>query len=282
MRRFLTAISLLSSFVGSTQPPTRFQQELFSLRTQLERTKSYKEQIKGAKSTDFEQQYQRLWVSSDTATPLARLLALGDLVGMVRDNHLGFYENAALQYFRTKNGVDSFLQSTYFQQLPKIEMNYDSLANALRNRPDSSVEGIYHYGEHYTIGIFQKTPVEYLGVVLESNVPYWQKGQVAAILKEINPNQFSAYYSHPLTRNFIRYPAERYVNQQLAYSTFYQSYYAGRYSKRLHYTDYINLPPDAAYFETRLLQPNTTYLRIRSFSNFGQLKKQSDSPLHRY
>ncbi|MEI2823844.1 MAG: hypothetical protein V9F02_10510 [Chitinophagaceae bacterium] len=55
---------------------------------------------------------------------------------------------------KTKEIIDSFTKAKEFLDYPVIKINIDSLKEVLAIKPDSSIEGIYHYGKFYSVGLF--------------------------------------------------------------------------------------------------------------------------------
>lgn len=256
---------------------TRFPQEVNSLDSLLRKTKSFKQQIKGDRYLLYQQKKAELLESPDTTFAWQRFLLLTELLEQVQDNHLGFYQRVNYQLFQTKEQLDSLHASDYFRDMPNVNWDLDSLKLKLAAKSASEVEGIFLYGNYYRMGVIKSGEQQYMGVVLESSTPYVKPGYIMAWLREKENNRFSAIYIHPVTKNFNFYATERYSNQQLLYSKFYQSDYSGIYTKELNPPDYSNLPDTASPFLLNEPLPALQYVRVSSFSNNGKLKKQSDS-----
>lgn len=274
----IVMIFLFVPFIAVAQS-IRFQEEVNSLDSLLRKTKSFQQQIKGGRYQLYQQKKAELLASSDTAFAWQRFLLLTELLDLVQDNHLGFYQQVNYQLFKTKEQIDSLYASDYFRDMPTLHLDLDSLKMKLAGKTATELEGIFQYGNYYRMGVVKTENQQYLGVALESELPYVKPGQLIAWIREKKNQRFSAIYLHPLTHNLIYLPTERYANQQLLYSKFYISYYNGNYSKELQATDHSNLPDTAKSFLTAEPMPAVQYVRVSSFSNNGMLRKQSDSLL---
>jgi hypothetical protein len=272
----IVMILLLVPFISFSQT-TRFRQELYSLDSLLQKTRSFKQQIKAGRKQLYLQKKAELLASSDTTFAWQRFLLLTELLDLVQDNHLGFYQRVNFQLFKTREQIDSLVAADYFRDLPSVNWNLDSLKEKMAGKSKEDIEGIFHYGEDFSLGLLKTGEQQYIGVVLESATPYVKPGYIMAWLREKENNRFSAIYLHPVTKHFNYYATERYANQQLLYSKLYPTNYAGIYTKELNSPDYSKLPDTASPFVLNEPMPSVQYLRVSSFSNNGTLKKQSDS-----
>ncbi len=259
----LTIIFLTSGLQAQTNP---YLKDLSALKTILQKTPSYKSQIKGKQLALYNDLYDRL--VTDTAgnvNSYKYFYNLAQLIFPLKDNHLAFYQIPDDENFKSQERIEQFITTKEFQDYPKYAGNLDSLKSALAAKPLDSVEGIYHYGQYYSIGLFKSSDKEYIGVVLESVVPVWQKGQLAIHLYEYAPNLFKAIYGHPRSKHFMLQPVEKYQNQALLNSYFYTSYGQNIYSKQLAQFDFVNLPKNGPKFELRHVADDIQYLTVRTF-----------------
>jgi len=275
--KILLAVAFLLFTIGAGGQTSFYQADLKALKSILEKTPSYKEQIVGNKLTSYNALFENLL--SDTvgdSNSFKYFYNLSQLIFPLKDNHLGFYKIADYTKFKTKATIDSFVSSKEFLNYPVWNLNIDSLSAELTHRPDTSVEGIYHYGRFYSIGLFKKSDNEYIGVVVNSDINLWKKGQVAIHLYEYAPNQFKAIYGHPLFKNFILQTNEKYRNQSLVNSYFYGSYSQDIYSKELRNVDHVNLPKNTSKFELKNINDHVQYLLLRSFQRNDATTKESE------
>ena len=265
MRFFLASTFLLSIVISQAQT-TSYLDDLPALKSIIQKTSSYKAQIKDRKAELYDSIYNRL--ARDTVNNISGYKYfhnLSQLFFPLRDNHLAFYQIPDYNNFRDKTRIDSFVKTPEFSAYPKYEINIDSLKSALATKPAESIEGIYHYDKFYDVGLFKCSDKEYVGVVVNTEVNLWQKGQIAFHLYEYQPGLYKAIYGHPLRKNFILQSNEKYINQSLVNSYFYGSYTQKTYSKNLGQTDYVNLPQAAPAFELKHIDSKIQYLLIRTF-----------------
>ena len=276
MRAYSIIILFFLPIIAIAQT-NRFQQEVNSLDSLLRKTKSFKQQIKGDRKPLYQQKKAELLASPDTTFAWQRFLLLTELLDLVKDNHLGFYQRVNYQLFKTREQIDSLVAADYFRDLPSVTWNLDSLKEELARKSKEDIEGIFHYGSDFNLGILKTGEQQYMGVVLESSTPYVKPGHIMAWLSEKENNRFSAIYLHPVTKHFNYYATERYSNQQLLYSKLYPSNYTGTYTKELNLPDYCNLPDTSSPFLLSEPMPSVQYVRVSSFSNNGKRRQQSDS-----
>jgi hypothetical protein len=240
--------------------------DLARLKFILQKTPSYKAQIKGDKLSYFKALYDRL--ASDTTSYLDSykyFYNLAQLLFPLRDNHLGFYQLPDYKNFRTKQSIDSFIATKEFLNYPACNINIDSLKIELAKKPSDSLEGVYHYDTFYTVGLFKNGDNEYVGVILDSDVSLWTKGQIAIHLYQYAPNLYKAIYGHPQYKFLMLQPVEKYQNQSLVNSYFFSSYSQCVYSKQLRQVDYVNLPNNSSKFALRKINDDVQYLLIQTF-----------------
>ncbi len=259
----LTIIFLTLGLQAQTNP---YLTDLSALKAILQKTPSYKSQIKGKQLALYKGLYDRLLTdTSSKVNSYNYFYNLAQLIFPLKDNHLAFYQIPDVENFKDQERIEQFITTKEFQDYPKYVGNLDSLKSALAAKSLDSIEGIYHYGLFYSVGLFKSSNKEYTGVVLESGVPVWQKGQVAIHLYEYAPNLFKAIYGHPRSKHFMLQPVEKYQNQALLNSYFYNSYGQNIYAKQLPQVDWVNLPKNAPKFELRQIADNIQYLAVKTF-----------------
>ncbi len=275
MRILFFALLMLPALVSIAQSGS-YAKDLAALNAIIRKTPSFKTQIKGEKLTSYNALYTRL--ASDSVKNLkgySYFYNLSQLIFPIRDNHLGFYELPDYRNYRSKQAIDSFVLTKEFLDYPRMELDLDSLRIILSAKPADSVEGIYHYDKYYRVGVFRIKANELVGLILDSDIDLWLKGQVAIHLYESAPNVFKAIYGHPLYKNFILQQNEKYRNQSLINSNFYGSYSRLSYSKQLKKTDYVNLPESADMFKLEYIQKNVQYLLLQTFQANPETSKRS-------
>ncbi len=265
MRIAIVSVLLFLVLTSNAQTST-YLTDLTVLKSIIQKTPSYKAQIKGDKRSNYHALYARL--ASDTVSnpnSYKYFYNLSQLLFPLRDNHLGFYQLPNYNNFKTNERIDSFLTTKEFLDYPTFDINIDSLKNELAEKPKDSLEGIYHYDKHYTIGLFKKGDREYIGVIVHSNTKLWLKGQIAVHLYEYAPNLYKAIYGHPLYKYFLLQTSEKYQNQSLVNSYFHASYSQSTYSKQLRQIDHVNLPKVPSRFKLENINDDIQYLLVQSF-----------------
>ncbi len=252
MKTFFLLLLTLPFFIVKAQTKNTYVADITSLHNILKKTPSYKDQIKGQNLTAYNELFTRLINdSSYTISDYKYFYNLAQLFFPIQDNHLGFYQ------------IDKFPKESAF---PKFDGNIDSLKSVLETKALDSIEGIYFYGDSYSVGLFQSSPKEYIGVVLNSKTTIWKNGQIAVHLYETLPNYFKAIYAHPKYKNLFLSQIEKYAHHSLVNSYFYSSLSESIYTKIIRKTDYINLPKDIYSFHFKNISSDIQYLHIKHFS----------------
>ena len=262
LQLFLLTILCISS---KSQTNNTYQTDLTELYSILKKTPSYKDQIKGQSLISYNNLLKKLL--SDTVknvTDYKYFYNLAQLFFPIRDNHLTFYQ------------IANFPSAKDF---PTFKGNLDSLESVLMTKPIDSLEGIYHYDNYYSTGLFKVGKTEYVGVVLSTEITNWNTGQIAIHLYEYLPNYFKAIYAHPKFKNYILYPIERYTHHSLINSYFYSSFSEKIYSKTQSGNDFTNLPKNIEDFSFKNIAKDIQYMHIRHFSA-DRLKMQKSKEFY--
>lgn len=265
------AAFFLITFFANAQTAQNYQADLESLYEVLQNTPSFKDQVRGNKKKEYENLYDSL--KNDTMHLRNANDVFFNLVQLFfpfRDNHLGFYQLPhvflAKSQFSDSTAIHSYRRHEAFLTYPNSGVNVDSLEVAMQQKPGDSVEGIYYYGDALKVGLYKVAPQQYVGVVLSTTWPNWQKGQIAMRLYEYMPNAFRAVYGHPLWKSLMLYNNEKFVNQSLANSTFYTLQPDDIYKKNNQAKDYVNINSAAKEFQLSEISPSLQYLRLGNFS----------------
>lgn len=271
--KFFQLFLLIFFFVSTqTQTVNTYQTDLTELKNILQKTPSYKDQIKGQTLTDYNNLFERLL--SDTVRNVSDykyFYNLAQLFFPIKDNHLGFYQTLDENNFKDRPTFEKYMESKEFKDFPKCNLNIDSLKDALSKKPIDSIEGIYYLDTLFSVGVFKAKDKEYVGVVLSSKITVWrnliwEKGEIAMQLFEYLPNSYKAIYANPASKGLILYSNEKFRNLSLINSNFYGYLDGKRYSKILHQHDYINLPRNIYDFHFKNIQSDIQYLHIKHFS----------------
>lgn len=264
--RFLLLIAqfLLTVFLAQAQTNS-YGKDLPAFRQMVQKTPSYRAQIKGKKLAAYNELYNRLKNDSvDDPGSFKYFHNLSQLLFPLRDNHLGFFQIPIYSKYALTHSIDSIQQTREFREYASVVLNIDSLKEVLENAPDDSISGIFYYDTLYTVGVYENGRDEYVGMVLESNSPLWMKNQVALYLYKFGLNKYKAIYAHPLNKGLLYYPLEKYGNYSLLNSTFYNANNVV-YTKKPDQTDHANPDLSSSKFLLKDINSNIQYLLIRSF-----------------
>lgn len=262
MKLLLLLFLTILFFSSQAQPSNSYKADLTELHKILQKTPSYKDQVKRQKLNSYNSLFEKLL--SDTvknASDYQYFYNLAQLFFPIRDNHLTFYQ------------IADFPSSSNF---PTFKGNIDSLKTVLAAKPLDSLEGIYYYDKYYSVGLFKTDIATYIGVVLDTDVPNWEKGQIAIHLYEYMPNYFKAIYAHPKSKNLILYPIERFTHHSLVNSYFYSSFSDKIYSKTTTENDFTKLSKNIGDFKFSKIETGIQYLQIKHFSAENMKMQKSD------
>ncbi|RYY57015.1 MAG: hypothetical protein EOO09_04270 [Chitinophagaceae bacterium] len=274
--RMKTLAGLMSLFLSVTlyAQQTDCRQKLDSAAVILSRTPSFRAQVIGDARTAYDELLVRLRSRADAAAdPFHCFVTISRLFDPIRDNHLSFFEKpvAVLQPsdFNNTAKVESFRKAVVSKREPVWDGNTRDLQRRLAKLATDSVEGIYWYGEEIAIGVTRTGQKDSLvGVVLQSSIPVWKKGEVMLVLRQYGPDRFRAIAAQPYTRTWGMTKHERLIAGTLTETVLYNSDYSRRslWSKKTGVTDHRNIPASARTFELRQLGDSTQYLRLGSFA----------------
>ena len=274
IRLFLClAICCLTLTLKAQKPAKNSTSDLDHLYSILKETPSYKDQIKGSRKNEYEALYNRLKTESTTAnSDLQQFFLLSQLLMPLKDNHLYFYQSGDPK-LHTKLSDSLFIKnyrsSRQFSEYPHAAVDPDSLTKALENQPQDSIQGIYHMGNYFKVGLYRTAKRDSLiGVALETQNPIWDRGQIAFILKEYSPGRFRAFYSDIVQKTFRLVKNEKFQHRSLTESG---------WKKFPNEKDHVNLAPKTAVYELKRLDSNIQYLRLGSFATSTQFLLKSQT-----
>ncbi len=270
MKYLFIIFPTLLFFTAQAQTTNSYVNDITALHEILQKTPSYKDQIKGQSSAaSYNKLFEKLKLDSvNNVSEYKYFYNLAQLFFPIRDNHLGFYQTLDENNYKDRPTFEKYMES---KKYPKCNLNIDSLKDALSKKPIDSIEGIYYLDTLFSVGLFKAKDKEYIGVVLSSKFIVWQnliwgKGEIAIHLYEYLPNYYKAIYANPESKILILYSNEKFRNLSLINSSFYGHLRGKRYSKVLHQPDYINLPRNIYDFNFKNIQSDIQYLHIKHFS----------------
>ncbi|MHC0069040.1 hypothetical protein ACWATR_40285, partial [Nostoc sp. UIC 10890] len=202
---------------SSSSGNSSYHEDVKALRKILEKTPSFKTQIKGNARKIYQATYREVWNDSlQQPFSAGYFLNLCRLFYPLSDNHLAFYQ------------IKPLISEANF---PRMNLSIDSLAQQVAVKPESSLEGIYHYGDYFSFVLFEAEPAHWVGLILNSNVPNWTSGQIIVHLYGTKSGAIRGVYAHPKFKTLMYQPNERLVNGKLINSSFYLSFSNDKFSK---------------------------------------------------
>ncbi len=178
---------------------------------------------------------------AETVTDYDCMVLLNQLSLGVNDNHIKIYGVA---------GEDS-------PQPIKSSMNTDSLSNVLKNRPLESIEGIYSLKDNFSIGLIEQNK-KYIGIVLNSNLPNWQAGDMYCTLIPYGDDLYLNIVGQLESKRLVSY-SERIKNGHFLKIRLQKKPDAPRH----HSVAY----KDSLYIRKEI-DAKTTYIKVGSFNSF--------------
>ncbi|MFS0490882.1 S41 family peptidase [Leadbetterella byssophila] len=228
---------------------TSLEQDALALDLALQKTKSFKQQIKGKDKKEY---YNRLQAvkSSSSLNDLDYLEKLSSLVLSVEDHHMSLY------------------------QLKSTPPFYEGEINVT---PSDSLEGEYEYGNWYKVKVFKKDD-SYIGIIHSSDVPHWKAGEIVFTLHRKPNGSLWAIYAHPYTKNYVLCTQERYQQGSLLHSEYILNGQRMWYQKPGSINRYpIKLHAKSPKFQHQILSDKVQYTLIRSFQRNPITTSSSDS-----
>lgn len=194
----------------SAQTTCNCLQDLDYLYPLVKKTVSYKDQIKGAKASSFEANYDKLRKQSTEERSLYDCFQLlVQLLAPIKDNHMylqGEMESVSSNDLRDPDFLDAFRQNPAYEVLPKPKVNLVDLEQQLKKKALAELEGIYYYRDIIKIGLYQQpNSDQFYGVVLQSALPSWQPGEVLMVLKKKSGKRYQVIAGQFMNRALIHY-----------------------------------------------------------------------------
>lgn len=235
------------------------QTDLVALHTHLKRTKSYQQQFSARKEVKKHQSaFQDLTPKHD----LDHLRFLVKFLSPIKDHHLALYAKPDLSLY-TEYAPDRIILPCYEGVLEE-QWPHDELA------------GKYDFGDWYSILMLpSEIEGEYFGVVTESKVAHWKRGEMAAWIQKRADGTLSAIYAHPYTKNYQWFSIERQQYGALLRSEVNINGKKMRYTKEEAHTEGMVSPPTPAFFHNKAGH----YTRVKSFQKNPKTVKSNDSLL---
>jgi len=273
MKKILVVVmSSLCLIQASAQSSLSCAASLDTLYDLLKKLPSFRQQMKGDKGKEYAKIYTMArQEAAGLSGSLQCFLLQSRLVLPLNDNHVFFYQRPELDYkyeqLKDPAYLEQWRQIPWYCDFPRVRLSLDSLKLVLSAKPADSLEGVYWYGNLLQAGLFRTEKKDSLvAVVLYSAMINWEPGQLAFILHEAGPDRLRAWHAQLVTKNFMLYRNERFVNGGLA---------KGGWKKDPGRKNFADIPPAEPKFSLNWLTNDIQYLRLGSFSTFPQSLKES-------
>ena len=199
MKTFLSILIILivQNFGNSQNPTCDCKAELDFLVEKQKKMPSYKRQIKGNKEELYNNTYQRLVAQMSEPIEieacykllLEQKLTITDLHSSLKMTYRPF----PMEILKDSVKLNGYIASYEFKNHPSYSGDIKKLKSNLSKVPESSLEGLYETTQKETIGIYSDGEGQLTGVVLESPLKQWLKGQIRFYLKRNGNGKFNMY-----------------------------------------------------------------------------------------
>ncbi|WP_431134208.1 S41 family peptidase [Psychroserpens mesophilus] len=206
----LTTLSLIVLFtvtsVFSQSQTCDCKADLDFLVEKIKKMPSYKKQIKGEISNQFEQTYTALSAKMQHPVLIEDCYKmLLEQMSFVNDGHASISFNSVFlseEDAKNQHALTKFKASDLFKNHPRTNRNLSELKEELSKKPLEDLEGIYdYYVDRQKIGMYYAdNQKDVIGVVLESSLSQWEPGEIRFYATHINGNKYNVYYYDGITR----------------------------------------------------------------------------------
>lgn len=212
----------------------------------IKKMPSYKKQIKGKKSIEFLNTYERL--SAKMQQPIlvedCYKLLLEQMI-IVNDVHASL------------NMSKSYTPNEGNHKYPKTSYDISELTEELSQKDLNGLEGIYNYKTKERIGIYySENKKDLIGVVLETELKQWEVGDIRFYATHTNGNKYNFYYYNLDTKTpgFVK-------------SLSFENGRIWSYKKEGNSFDYEFADNDVIVAEFKQINKDTQYLYFKTFGN---------------
>ncbi|MBC3846258.1 hypothetical protein H8K90_07700 [Winogradskyella echinorum] len=212
----------------------------------MKKMPSYKKQIKGGKTTEFLNTYNR--VSAKMQQPILvedcyKLLL--EQMNLVNDVH------ASLQVNKSNSAKENI------NKHPKTSYDISELTEELSQKDLDDLEGVYNYNKKERIGIYySENKKDLIGVVLETELEHWQTGDIRFYATHTQGNKYNFYYYNVDTKipGFVK-------------SLSFENGRIWSYKKEGNNLNYEFVDNDVKVASFSQINKDTQYLYFKTFSN---------------
>lgn len=221
---------------------------------------SYKKQIKSDKLIEFNSTYNESVLKMKQPIPLIDCFQLlQKQLMIVNDIHANIYFE---KKYLTKETIEyeakllEFKNSNIFKIHPKTVFNLAELETELKQKSDSSLEGIYNYRDIQKIGIYlSENKKDLIGVVLESSINNWDAGEIRFYATHTVGNKYNVFDYNITSRSPSMKKSVSFENGRL-----------WSYKKIGNTLNHEFAPKENEDLEFKQLTKNVQYLYFKSFN----------------
>ncbi|KPM32034.1 Peptidase family S41 [Croceitalea dokdonensis DOKDO 023] len=230
---------LMGILIGNTvkAQDCRCKTDFDQLNLLLRKTPAYKDHKKAYEENHLKLQSIVGKVSLDyDCLVLLNRLALG-----LNDNHSNIFGLA------DKNAV----------KIQKTKMNLDSLEQALAAKPFTAIEGVYSLPKYVTLGLYKEQET-YIGVILASQLPNWDAGDIMYTLLPYGKDLHLAIFGQGKSKRIVA------VSERIKHGMFLK---LGLRKNKEAQAFHLAPEPDSLFIKKEL-DNAISYIKTGSFSSF--------------
>lgn len=183
-----------------------FGEDLDFVYTQLKQSSSYKTQKDKREAIDIKYRELKNTYAGRQLHTLEGYFRLYELTDVLNDLHNDIYGNTepfSYTDLQKPEFLEKIRNSSEYNFYPRSTADLDSLEAELAKRDLNDYEGIYYYETYIKTGICRNTGGIYEGIVLDSRIPAWQRGETILYLAERENKRFRLFMGHPLHKRLF-------------------------------------------------------------------------------
>lgn len=253
---FIAFISLTSSAQSSVNCDCEADLDFVYVR--LKESASYKSQKENQSQIEKEYNLLKEELKNKQVSVFDCYKFLNLFVHQLNDNHNEIYgNNERFSYSELQNPefLNKYKSSDAANIYPRSKLNLDSMENVLQIKPMDEVEGIYYYKDYFKVGVVKKDS-SYQGIVFDTKIPSWERGEVILELLPMLDNRYRIITGSFIDKTLIS-GVDKFVNGQLLLFS---------WKKDNDQAKFYNVSDREETFEFKELDEQTAYLRLGSFS----------------
>lgn len=263
----ILSIFLTTATVGQTSN-NLFHKDLDFVYQKLRRSASYRTQK--SKHKIFEKKYRELKQETAHREPglIEAYMKLFELADVLTDNHnliTGNTKSFSYKDLQDKDFLKKIKQDPAYNFYPKVKLDLDSLENVLSTKDMDDIEGVYYYYNTFKIAIFKNRNNLYQGVVLETKIPSWERGETMLYLKPKGNNRFRIFMGGLVNKKLMSSP------DYFRDGTFMTI----PWKRSNHKNKFYNAPYPGKKYLIRHLNHSFTYLKLGTFNSSPNGIKQA-------